>query len=144
MEESKKYAVEMEKSLSRFDSIIEWQDLVVFLTRISKLLTNYPTLSTPTPTLLSKRLAQTLNPALPSGVHIQALEVYTQLLKSQNTSTYHYWSYGLFPLGLHCSTTVKPLLIEIYSKYYIPLGQKLCPIIQAFILATLPFVPIIN
>lgn len=144
MEDPKKYAAEMEKALARFDSIVEWQDLVVFLTRISKLLANYSTLPTPTPTLLSKRLAQALNPALPSGVHIQALEVYIQLLKSQNPSTYHYWSYGLFPLGLHCSTTVKPLLIEIYSKFYIPLGQKLCPIIKAFILATLPFVKLIN
>lgn len=147
--EFKKYSNLMEKSLQKFESIDEWQDIVGFLSRLSKLISSYKNFRTiPHEYLLSKRLSQTLNPSLPSGVHIQTLEVYELLLKTtcMDQQSIALWSNGLFPMGLHASTIIKvglllmkPILLDIYLKYYIPLGNDLKPLLKGFILAVLPF-----
>jgi hypothetical protein len=57
--------------------------------------------------LVAKRLAQCLNPALPSGVHQKTLEVYSIVFTaagpSQLAADLPLWSYGLFPVLHTCS-----------------------------------------
>lgn len=48
------------------------------------------------------------------------------------------WSSGLFPFFQFAATSVRPILINIFEKYYLPLGHDLRPATKAFILALLP------
>lgn len=95
-----KYTAAIERVLSSFDGVSEWPDITAFLLRFQKVrarrmtgiagvLTNeaqalsagaaYPVI--PFKVIAAKRLAQCLNPALPAGVHLKALEVYTQIFE---------------------------------------------------------------
>jgi hypothetical protein len=95
----RRYASSVERALSLFDNALqEWADYISFLSRLLKVsasgrsqddmyLTSSQALQTHPPdqpvvphkVLVSKRLAQCLNPSLPSGVHQKALEVYTYI-----------------------------------------------------------------
>lgn len=48
------------------------------------------------------------------------------------------WSSGLFPFFQFAATSVRPILISIYERYYLPLGKYLRPSTKALILALLP------
>lgn len=72
----KKYAAQVSKALASFDAVNEWADFISFLGRLSKTLASSPLPCIPDKLVISKRLAQCLNPALPAGVHQKALEVY--------------------------------------------------------------------
>ena len=48
------------------------------------------------------------------------------------------WSSGLFPFFEYAATSVKPVLLGLFEKYYVPLQGELRPIMRAFILALLP------
>lgn len=48
------------------------------------------------------------------------------------------WSSGLFPFFEYAATSVKPVLLGLFGKYYLPLQGELRPIMRAFILALLP------
>lgn len=111
---------------------------------------------------MSKRLSQCLIPALPSGVHQRALDVYTHILSvlgvwvslialvgsahsfeldSQSDGLKRdlpLWSSGLFPFFEYAATNVRPVLLELFEKYYIPLQGELRPVMRSFILALLP------
>lgn len=109
--------------------------------------------------IVSKRLSQCLIPALPSGVHQRALDVYSHILSvlgvrilvislSRNIDylcqpdglkrDLPLWSSGLFPFFEYAATSVKPALLEIFEKYYLPLQDELRPVMRAFILSLLP------
>ncbi|KAI8901962.1 Dopey, N-terminal-domain-containing protein [Globomyces pollinis-pini] len=137
-----KFASAIEKALSTFDSITEWQDIIGFLSKITKIFVSHRYTITPKKLLLAKRLAQTLNPALPAGVHQKSLEAYNLILSnigpSQLAIELPIWSFGLFPFCAHAAMSTKPLLLNIYLTHYIPLGDKLGPTLKAFILAILP------
>ncbi|WVR03946.1 hypothetical protein IAU60_000945 [Kwoniella sp. DSM 27419] len=140
----KKFAQQVDKSLQAFESVNEWADFISFLSRLLK------TLQTPSPPypeiprklVVSKRLAQCLNPALPSGVHQRALDVYTHIFNVIGPAglkrDLHVWSPGLFPFFQYATTSVRPHLIRIYETYYLPLGPDLRPATKAIILALLP------
>jgi len=58
----------------------EWADLIKCLVRLDKAFDRYPKFPLiPAKLTLAKRLAQCLNAALPSGVHLKALETYELL-----------------------------------------------------------------
>jgi hypothetical protein len=108
----------MEKAIQSFDGITEWQDILGFLNKILKLLQNTKYTQIPKKLLLAKRLAQTMNPALPPGVHQKAIEVYQQIFLTskviivfietlQYAQDIHLWSMGLFPFLQHASMSVK-------------------------------------
>lgn len=96
----KKYSSLVERTLQSFDQVNEWADIIRFLTNLGKvshiirlllsiLLKYMQILSSnsqfgniPLKILVAKRLAQCLNPALPSGVHSKALEVYEIVFKN--------------------------------------------------------------
>lgn len=95
----KKYAQQVEKCLNTFDSVHEWADFISFLkqllkvfalvyghlwviavSRSSKTLEAYQQFKDiPRKVIVAKRLAQCLNPALPTGVHQRALDVYSHI-----------------------------------------------------------------
>jgi hypothetical protein len=48
------------------------------------------------------------------------------------------WSSGLFPFFQFAATSVRPLLINIYETYYLPLREDLRPATKAITIALLP------
>lgn len=48
------------------------------------------------------------------------------------------FSSGLFPLLGHAAMAVKPVLLKLYERYYLPLQRALLPSLQAFITGLLP------
>jgi hypothetical protein len=94
----KKYAQAVEKCLATFDNVHEWADFIAFLGKLLKVRSHSECILSelehasqtlqgymqfkeiPKKLIVSKRLAQCLNPALPTGVHQRALDVYTHIL----------------------------------------------------------------
>lgn len=85
---TRRYASGVERALSTFESTAqqEWADYISFLGRLMKALQAHPSPSEarfiPESVTVADRLAQCLNPNLPSGVHQKALEVYTYVFKT--------------------------------------------------------------
>ncbi|KAK4687443.1 hypothetical protein P7C73_g2673, partial [Tremellales sp. Uapishka_1] len=133
-----------DKCLQSFDSINEWADFISFLSRLLKTLqtSSPPYTEIPRKLIVAKRLAQCLNPALPSGVHQRALDVYAHIFGIIGIEGLKrdllIWSSGLFPFFQFAATSVRPSLINIYETYYLPLGPNLRPAMKALILALLP------
>ena len=48
------------------------------------------------------------------------------------------YSSGLFPLLAYASMSVRPRLLELYEKYFLPLGIDLIPTLHGFVLGLLP------
>lgn len=48
------------------------------------------------------------------------------------------FSSGLFPLLGYAAMAVKPVLLKLYERYYLPLQRALLPSLQAFITGLLP------
>jgi hypothetical protein len=77
----KKYTQQVEKCLNSFDNVHEWADCIAFLKQLLKTFQSYMQFKEiPRKLVVAKRLAQCLNPALPTGVHQRALEVYSHIL----------------------------------------------------------------
>ncbi|CAO3630393.1 unnamed protein product [Cunninghamella blakesleeana] len=129
--------------LQLFDAVNEWADIISFLGKLLKSFQAYPQFKTiPHKQIVSKRLAQCLNPGFPAGVHQKTLEVYAYILetigKDQLAEDLPLWSLGLFPFVQYAATHVKPQLLNIFEKYFYPLGTKLRPAIRGYIIALLP------
>ena len=122
----------------------EWADFISFLSRLHKaLLSTSPTYTEiPHKIQIAKRLAQGLNPALPSGVHQRTLEVYREVFKILGQDGLRRdlptWSSGFFPFFQYASTAVRPTVLDIYEMYYLPLGRSLRTASKALALALLP------
>ncbi|KAH7886231.1 Dopey, N-terminal-domain-containing protein [Phlebopus sp. FC_14] len=139
----KKYTQQVEKCLNAFDNVHEWADCIAFLKQLLKTFQSYLQFKEiPHKLIVAKRLAQCLNPALPTGVHQRALDVYIHILSVLGTEGLRrdlpLWSSGLFPFFEYASTSVKPTLINIYDTHYLPLQYALRPVMKSFILALLP------
>ncbi|CAG8547676.1 3387_t:CDS:10 [Dentiscutata erythropus] len=140
----KRYVQQVERHLQSFDKEVnEWADFISFLGKLLKAFQAYPQIPViPRKLLVAKRLAQSLNPGLPPGVHEKALEVYEYIFKSigseQLTEDLPIYSQGLFPFFQYAAMSVKPQLIGLYEQYMFPLKEKLRPVMKAFIIALLP------
>ncbi|GAB5576273.1 protein dopey-2 isoform X2 [Prionailurus iriomotensis] len=137
------YSSVIEKALRNFESSSEWADLISSLGKLNKALqSNLRYSLLPRRLLISKRLAQCLHPALPSGVHLKALETYEIIFKIVGTKwlakDLFLYSYGLFPLLANAAMSVRPVLLGLYEKYFLPLQKLLLPSLQAFIVGLLP------
>ncbi|KAL8286531.1 hypothetical protein RQP46_004548 [Phenoliferia psychrophenolica] len=152
----------VEKTLQSFDQVNEWADFITFLAKLLKVrpschsspkdssdmenlkcLQGYPQFQViPHKLTVAKRLSQCLNPALPTGVHQRALDVYTHILTTIGPESLRRdlpaWSSGLFPFFQYAATSVKPIVLGIYERFYLPLQESLRPATKAFILALLP------
>uniref|UniRef100_A0A2K6FAM5 DOP1 leucine zipper like protein B n=1 Tax=Propithecus coquereli TaxID=379532 RepID=A0A2K6FAM5_PROCO len=137
------YSSVIEKALRNFESSSEWADLISSLGKLNKALqSNLRYSLLPRRLIISKRLAQCLHPALPSGVHLKALETYEIIFKIVGTKwlakDLFLYSCGLFPLLAHAAMSVRPVLLGLYEKYFLPLQKLLLPSLQAFIVGLLP------
>lgn len=83
-----------------------------------------------------------MHPALPSGVHLKALESYDVIFQNtgpdQLASELFIYSAGLFPLLGYSAMNVRPTLLGIYEKYFVPLGDRLRPALSGFLSGVLP------
>ncbi|KAH8099733.1 Dopey, N-terminal-domain-containing protein [Cristinia sonorae] len=139
----KKYTQQVEKCLLSFDSVHEWADFISFLKQLLKTFQAYMQFKEiPKKLVVAKRLSQCLNPALPTGVHQRALDVYSHILAVLGSEGLQrdlaLWSSGLFPFFEYAATSVKPTLLNLFDTYYSPLQAGLRPIMKSFILALLP------
>ena len=63
---------QVDRALRAFDSTSEWADLIAALGKLNKVLLGHlKSPNIPLRIVISKRLAQCLHPALPSGVHLK-------------------------------------------------------------------------
>uniref|UniRef100_A0A8B9G4P7 DOP1 leucine zipper like protein B n=1 Tax=Amazona collaria TaxID=241587 RepID=A0A8B9G4P7_9PSIT len=137
------YSSSIEKALRNFESSSEWADLISSLGKLNKALqSNLKYSLLPRRLIISKRLSQCLHPALPSGVHLKALETYEIIFKIIGTrwlaKDLFLYSSGLFPLLANAAMSVRPVLLGLYEKYFLPLQKSLLPGLQAFVIGLLP------
>ncbi|XP_055387481.1 protein dopey-1 homolog isoform X2 [Condylostylus longicornis] len=137
------YMSNIDKALKNFEYSSEWADLISALGKLSKAISSYTQYQIiPRRIKISKRLAQCMHPALPSGVHLKALETYDVIFSktgSERLATELFiYSAGLFPLLGYAAMNVRPTLLEIYEKYFVPLGEKLRPALSGFLSGVLP------
>jgi hypothetical protein len=74
-----------DKILPRFSSAKDWSDLMTIQKQLKENLRKYSTFNMfqlSDKVLLSKRLAQSLNPSLPDGLHEITLEVYSMIFEN--------------------------------------------------------------
>ncbi|RKP08001.1 Dopey, N-terminal-domain-containing protein [Thamnocephalis sphaerospora] len=138
-----RYAQLVERNLQSFDTVSEWADVISFLGKLLKAFQLYPQFPVvPHKLVVTKRLAQCLNPALPTGVHQKTLEVYAYILEKigpdQLACDLSLFAYGLFPFLQHASTSVKPQLLGIFEAHFLPLGTTIVPCLRSFVSALLP------
>lgn len=69
-------------------------------------------------------------PAVPVESWTRFLTLLPALLSSQ--------SCGLFPLLAYAAMSVRPVLLGLYEKYFLPLQKLLLPSLQAFLVGLLP------
>ncbi|CAH1798856.1 unnamed protein product, partial [Owenia fusiformis] len=137
------YVSQTEKALKSFEYTSEWADLISALQKLNKVLLahmKYPVL--PKRVTIGKRLAQCLHPALPSGVHLKALETYDIIFKCIGTSRLAQdmftYSAGLFPLLGFSAMNVRPMLLSIYENHFVALGKYIKPGLTGLLLGLLP------
>ncbi|XP_062580439.1 protein dopey-1-like isoform X4 [Saccostrea cucullata] len=137
------YISQVEKALKSFEYTSEWADLISALGKLNKVLvghTKYPVI--PKRVTIGKRLAQCLHPALPSGVHLKALETYDIIFKCIGTrrlaQDLFIYSAGLFPLLGHAAMGVKPVLLTLYERHFVALKKDIKPGLNGLLLGLLP------
>ncbi|CZR50608.1 probable regulator of reproduction DopA [Phialocephala subalpina] len=142
----RRYASGVERSLSLFDTALqEWADYISFLGRLLKSLQAHPTTNTtvPSKSMVAKRLAQCLNPSLPSGVHQKALEVYAYIFsmigKDALSRDLPLYLPGLSSTLSFASLSVRGPFLDLMEKYMLQLDPRsLRPALKTIILALLP------
>ncbi|KAL2815781.1 Dopey, N-terminal-domain-containing protein [Aspergillus cavernicola] len=142
----RRYASSVERALSLFDTTLqEWADYISFLSRLLKALQSHPPdlPVVPHKVLVSKRLSQSMNPSLPSGVHQKALEVYTyifNLIKPEGLShDLPLYFPGIAPTLTFASLTVRPLFLSLVETYVCELEPwAIRPALKAIVLSLLP------
>ncbi|KAI9736888.1 MAG: hypothetical protein M1818_005939 [Claussenomyces sp. TS43310] len=142
----RRFASSVQRSLSLFDNALEdWADYISFLGRLLKALHTHPPQSTTIPykASIAKRLAQCLNPELPSGVHQKALEVYSYIFfltgKDVLSRDLPLYLPGLSSTLSFASLSVRSPFLELLETYFLKLDPSaLRPALKAIILALLP------
>ena len=141
---NRKYEAGVERALGLFDTTNEWADYIAFLSRLHRALQGGPTgADIPLKHTVAKCLAQCLTPALPSGVHQKALEVYASVFSiigkdrlAEDLSLYlpgisHTLSFG--------SLSVRPLFLLLMRDHVLRLPPpSLRPALKAILLSLLP------
>ena len=133
---------ECDSVLLQFERAQEWADLIRQLNLLQKTLVKYGELPLiPDKVLVAKRLYQCLNPALPPGVHEKALEtlelIFSRIGTSRLSRDLAFYSEGIFPLYRHASYQVKSKLLDLFQRYYVPLGPRVVPCLPGLVLSLL-------
>lgn len=142
----RRYASNMERALSVFDSALqEWADYIAFLGKLLKALQSKPPDTTDIPhnALVAKRLAQCLDPMLPSGVHQKTLDVYAYIFsvldRDSLSKDLPLYLPGLSPTLSFASLSVKPALLSLFETFIVPLNPNILrSALKSILLALLP------
>ncbi|KAF9701876.1 hypothetical protein EKO04_000814 [Ascochyta lentis] len=142
----RRYALGVERTLALWDTAQqEWADYISFLGRLLKALQAHPseTPVIPHSDTVALRLAQCLNPALPSGVHQKVLEVYAYIFTAIGEDALardlNLYLPGLSTTLSFASLSVRPLFLSIFENHILKLdGPALRPALKAIILSLLP------
>ncbi|KAF2129876.1 cellular morphogenesis regulator dopa [Dothidotthia symphoricarpi CBS 119687] len=142
----RRYAAGLERALALWDTAQqEWADYISFLGRLLKALQSHPPEIPVIPhsDTVALRLAQCLNPALPSGVHQKALEVYGYVFstigKHALARDLNLYFPGLASVLSFASLSVRPLFLSVFESHILQLdGSALRPALKAIILSLLP------
>ena len=146
----KSYCDGISSVLKAFDKANEWADLLKYLQKLQKAIdkdkkNEFHTI--PDKLLFAKRIAQCLNPALPSGVHAKTLEI-LELIYSKMDNGYMSKNleigFGMFPLFRSATISIKEKILTIIERCFIPLGANLASCADAFVLAFLPGIEELN
>ncbi|XP_065293600.1 protein DOP1A isoform X1 [Dermacentor albipictus] len=137
------YVTAIDKALKSFDNTSEWADLISALGKLNKVVSSHLKYQVvPRRLTVSKRLAQCMHPALPSGVHLKALESYDLILRAVGPQRLgqelFLYGAGLFPLLAHAAMNVRPALLSLYETHFLPLGERLRPGLNGFLIGVLP------
>lgn len=101
------YVSAVDKALKSFEYTSEWADLISALGKLNKVLLShmkFPVI--PRRIKISKRLAQCMHPALPSGVHLKALETYDIIFKCMGTNRLSHELF-IYSAGMYVYVRVK-------------------------------------
>ncbi|KAL1617211.1 hypothetical protein SLS54_007988 [Diplodia seriata] len=142
----RRYESNVERALALFDTPQqEWADYISFLGRLLKAIQTHPqdVPHVPHSATIATRLAQCLNPSLPSGVHQKALEVYAyifSILKNSALSrNLHVYFPGLASVLSFASLSVRPAFLSLIETYVLAVdAQALRPALKSIILCLLP------
>ncbi|KAF1839797.1 hypothetical protein BDW02DRAFT_563842 [Decorospora gaudefroyi] len=142
----RRYAAGVERALALWDTAQqEWADYISFLARLLKALQSHPSdiPVIPHSDTVALRLAQCLNPTLPSGVHQKALEVYDYIFSTIGTDALardlSLYFPGLASVLSFASLSVRPLFLSVFERHIVKLdGAALRPALKAIILSLLP------
>ncbi|WUR02206.1 protein DOPEY1 [Vairimorpha necatrix] len=124
-----KYTLEITRKLDYFKNAKEWPDFISLLTSIDTTIETYSLPFIPKLEYLSKRLNQCLNPLLPAGVHLKALETYSIIFSTISEddfiSNFGVYTLGLFNFGINSRVLVLSSYLSLLDKFIIPLGVKI-------------------
>lgn len=142
----RRYAAGVDRALGLFETTLqEWADYISFLGRLQKALQAHSEdiRVIPYKAIVSRRLAQCMNPSLPSGVHQKALEVYdlvfTILGEDALGRELLIWFPGLASTLSFGSLSVRPLFLSLVQDHLVKIPvSSLRPVLKAVILALLP------
>ena len=141
----KNFRDELRSVLVSFERRKDWPDLIKAIVQLQKTLQRYQHIGImPEKLLLSKRLGQTLNPSLPSGVHRKVLETYEIIFSIVDTATLAkdlpVYLPGLFKLFPDASMDVKPQLMALIDDHFVMKlsPPDLRPCLGGFFCAVLP------
>ncbi|GME64882.1 cellular morphogenesis regulator [Neofusicoccum parvum] len=120
----RRYESNVDRALALFDTPQqEWADYISFLGRLLKAIQTHPqdVPIIPHSATVATRLAQCLNPSLPSGVHQKTLEVYAYIFSILQTSALsrdlHVYFPGLASVLSFASLSVRPAFLSIIETY---------------------------
>ncbi|GJD10254.1 Protein dopey-1 [Galdieria sulphuraria] len=138
------FKTELGSILASFKRAEDWADLIRDLQRLGRLLQKFQDLPLlPHKLQVAKRLAQCLSKSLPSGVHLKALEVYDIIFSrfhlALSLRDMHLFGLGIFPLYPVASTTTRPLLLQLFEKYFVNLSEDfVVSLLQGLFASILP------
>ncbi|PIA13206.1 hypothetical protein COEREDRAFT_20458, partial [Coemansia reversa NRRL 1564] len=116
------YVQLVERNLQSFEYVGEWADVTAFLTKLGRSFEMYGRFATvPHKETVAKRLAQCLNPALPTGVHQKALGIYDRIFNQigaeQLEADLGLYMYGLMGFMRNASVQGKSQLLDIVERH---------------------------
>ena len=148
LKETEKDTISIKESLEillpRFSNIQDWADVEKWLKRVKKLFEVKKSPFITQKNILFRRLAQSLHPSLPLGVHSTVLDIYNLFLENLKISPeniindLHHVTLGLFPYAQICSNQIKPKILEILEDHFLKLGFLIGPLLAPIFAALLP------
>jgi predicted DNA-binding transcriptional regulator YafY len=142
----RRYATTVERALGTWETVPEeWADYIAFLSRLLRAIQGHgkDASALPHSSDVASKLSQCLNPALPSGVHQKALEVYTYIFatfgREYVTDHLHAFLPGLSGVLSFASLSTRPGLYDLLENYIVRLDPvDLRPIMKSLVLSVLP------